>query len=456
MNKKYLTYLSQARIALACNFCWIVRATVLVSLLTLFLTGCGLFKKQPSTPPPPPEEPKVEKPPTPPPPPPKPPKTQDTADIWYPVRKEAKYDIAVFLPFYLQRDANSARAQSYRNIATSFYRGMKIAADTARLCGRKLNIHVFDSENPNFTRKRIEDTLTALGIDLIIGPLIESRMAYIDSVAEYLRINRVSPVQSNDTCPKRNYYFESTPNAATMTQPAAKMARDSMTISGYKVYVVNEKDMKDNAYGEAFRKQVGSDTIKVINFNGTSAVKFKPDWKLGKRNIIFVNSREENFLDNIIQQFQPFTSLYDEETGESLPAPVEKIIIIGLQPWLNFKNIDGSLWEKYNIHLISWYNVDYEREDVKDFVRNYRKEFLAEPDMWSFVGFDELMYYSWQLDRSGSYFQRQMESQPQSTMLLSKSYCHSRTEGCQTWRNTCSFLLRFHDYRLAPVSGEEQ
>lgn len=364
----------------------------------------------------------------------------DSLDKIYPVVKKDKYVIAVYLPLYLEDTMRMAKRGGEISIATDFYRGLLLGADTLKKCGVNLDLHVFDSESERLTLNSTRSKLTQINADLVIGPLLEGRITWMDTLTKSLRINHVSSLLTSSRCDtSRKYYFETNPSSETIADSLAHFIEKRY--AGYNRILVNEMETKGNDLAEAFTKALGKDSLNTIDFRGNSPSTYEPPMDLKDSNIIFVTSRSPVFVSALMTQL-----LKNEQ----------EIIVAGTLPWTFFKSVDGDIWEKFRFHIPAQYYIDYANPALEPFIRSYRDTYKEEPTVYSFFGFDELVFFGQAMYRDGKYFQRAFVETPDTQPMLHTSYRYQWNAACGGWQNTYVNMLKFENYELLPISTIEQ
>jgi hypothetical protein len=267
----------------------------------------------------------------------------DSLEKVFPVTLKDKYNVAVFLPLYLNAPDRETTQKTSVTVSQDFYKGLLVAADTLKHCGLKMDVHVYDYEDPKFTYSAITDSMKRIDADIMIGPLLESKNTYfVDSISVRNKINHISPLQVDEHNRNANYYLESLPSAYEQGLAAARMVKEHY--KPYKVLLINEKSTKDNPTAQAFASCFRQDSITVIDFGGKGATTYTPEIDYGDSAIIFIPSKNEVFVSGLMAQLRT--------------APQPKIVI-GLMQWQFFKTFEADLWEKMDLHIVSPYFVDY-------------------------------------------------------------------------------------------------
>ncbi len=126
-----------------------------------------------------------------------------------PVKKD-RYKIAVLTPMYLDSidlDKNMAHLPKFMMPGIDFYQGVRIAADTLKKMGFKLDIFVYDSKSFYLDVKNLIESDKLDSIDLIIGNASVSDLKLLGDFAKKRQINFVSAVSPSDAGQTLNPYF---------------------------------------------------------------------------------------------------------------------------------------------------------------------------------------------------------------------------------------------------------
>jgi ABC-type branched-subunit amino acid transport system substrate-binding protein len=361
---------------------------------------------------------------------------EDSLDILYPVTIKPFYTMSVFLPLYLNDPDREQTQKTAVSVSEDFYRGLLIAADTLKNCGRNLNIHIYDSENPFLSQNNVDDSLRLTGTDLMIGPLLDkTQLTYLDTLSKKYKINWVSPLQTTDKCLNNNYYFESVPSPNMI---GVQLAQTIMKeYPDYRVIIVNENSIKDNPAALGFYSQFpNKDSVKIINYKGQPASTFDPGFPLVDKDIIFITSKRESFVSAVLSK---------------LRVSINQIVVAGTTPWLYFNSQEGDLWNKFNFHIATPFHMDYSDSSINNFIKAYRARYNEEPSVYAFFGFDEITYYGTMLGRYGRYFQRYLLN-TQGTPMLHSTYNLKPDPKCKAWKNNYVNVLKFDDYQMIKVN----
>ncbi len=350
----------------------------------------------------------------------------------FPRTMKKKYVISVFLPLYFDSLDREQNQKSALSVSRDFYKGMIIATDSLRDLGAMIDIHFFDSEDP-WIYQTLLDTLRKNNTDLIIGPIFESHLKFMDSLSKTEHINYVSSLQNKEKCNKNEFYIQSIPSPTMEGLAAAGLIKKNL--QSRRIFLINDKKTEKSPVSDAFIAQFKPGEITVINCKSKGVAALPNPFPYADSNVIFIPSKSESFVNQMVSKFRV------DSQNISFIAPIQ---------WQYFKSFEGDLWEKYHVYALSPYFIDYHNPAINIFIRKYRAKYNEEPSVWAFIGYDELTYYGKLLDKYGKYFQAQIDGT--NTTMLHTDYRlrHSRY-GCG-WQNEYVNTLQFQNYQLNPVA----
>jgi hypothetical protein len=353
----------------------------------------------------------------------------DSLKLIFPPTFKNRYTISVFLPFYFDSIEREQNLKTPVSVSREFYKGLLLAADTLQKCGLRLDIHTFDSEN-DWSFYSLQDTLVRNKTDLIIGPILDSRIKWMDSISNKQKINYVSSLQSNENGHTRGYYFQSVPSPKTEGITASRVAKSN---KGYRVFVILEKASKAGPMADAFIASFPKDSLTILDCNGRGSKALPEKIPFADSNVFLIPSKNEGFVSAVMSKLRVDSS---------------KIVVIAPMQWQFFKTFEGDMWEKFQLHLLSPYFIDYDNPALSGFIAKYRSKYKEEPSIWSFFGFDEMAYYGKMLQGYGKYFQAGVGKL--NTPMLHTIY-RLRNKNGHGWQNEYVNILKFENYKLKRV-----
>jgi len=273
----------------------------------------------------------------------------------------------------------------------NFYEGVLLAVDSLKNAGMKIELYTFDTEQ----KKGVVDSLLNMDIfrsfDLIIGPVFPDLQRDVATFAQENHIAFISPLSSAGNLEASNpYYFKVNPqNDYFIQQTADYMTRE---YSGKNIIVLKMGEYK------YLQEAALIDKLRKKYRDPLYAGKEKPDYheylyssgglnslreimKSDKENVVFIPSRTEGQLSVAITNLNTLTK-------EEFP-----VTLIGLPAYQRYKSIQTEYFYHTNLNYLSSYFIDYKSSAVNNFIHKFRNNFFAEPDNFSFQGYDVAFYF---------------------------------------------------------------
>jgi len=349
----------------------------------------------------------------------------------------------------IRRDKNWIYPRSYRFI--EFYEGALIAVDSLRRRGLDVELYTFDTgQNPDKVREVIEMGFLD-DLDLLIGPVFSMNVDILSSYIDELRIPVVSPfVHSDSLLAKNPYLFQVKPSHRLEGELISQLVSYD---HGKNIVLVHENDSIKPSWVEQFRytlldslskyesldnivlKQVVFSEIRqrhdTINEIGDSFIQ-------DEKNIVIVLSEKETFVSAVLGKLNELAKEFDVQ-------------VIGFPEWQKFRNIELDYFHDMGIYICSSYYLNYENQDIKEFLKKYRKKYKTEPVPFSFAwnGYDIAYYF---LSGLATYEDKFMSCFPdhRPDMLVS-DFKFKRLVPGWGMSNTSLIMLHYtNDYQLVP------
>jgi LysM repeat protein len=341
-------------------------------------------------------------------------------------------NVALLLPFYLDENdkrtvidstqVNSKGDKIYKVLERpkdwiyphsynylEFYEGALLALDSLAKRGLSVNLSVFDTSRDSSVVSQLTGNGSLDNMDLIIGPVFTSHPAELPVVANYAKERRipvVSPLSSNSDILSFNpYVFQVQGSINTELQKAAEYLSafyDKHLVIVYAGDSAGEPDLKyfKKNLKYQFINYTGADSIPIgeVVYNqlmpktdSTNILRqaMLPD----QQNIVIVLSYNEGFTSKVLSNLNTM--------AEEFPMTV-----FGFSNWLHFENIDLEYFYNLHVHVITNHLIDYERKDIKRFLKDYRKKYQTEPSSYSTAwdGYDIFFFFLSAMQKYGRDF----------------------------------------------------
>jgi ABC-type branched-subunit amino acid transport system substrate-binding protein len=351
------------------------------------------------------------------------------------ISKKDAYNVAVLFPF--QQETLEPGKPRNNQFVLDMYAGMKIAQEDLNAQGIKLNILAYDVASDANKMQEMVSLPEFSSMDLIIGPLYGPTNKVAVTFANQRNIGLINPISNNAQLIENNpsaYLLK--PSQETQVQRAAEYAlnsfspksatifygstpKDSILAFTYQKHIL-AKGGKINAMQKVTQTNVGQLTQAITNLDEKS---------LGH---IFISTDNQNVVVNFIN---------------SLEKRFSKLPIITMSNWLELKMVSFEQLERRNVHFIHPDFIDYGSETVRTFRKNYLAKRNIIPSIYSYQGYDMMMFFGKLLGEHGTYFHQALHQQPikQGVVLSAYNYTGSND-------NQYVPLVKFENARLVLVN----
>jgi LysM repeat protein/ABC-type branched-subunit amino acid transport system substrate-binding protein len=267
-------------------------------------------------------------------------------------------------------------------IALQFYEGFLMALDTLKELGYKVKLKIIDTENRPWKVRKLVEQGVLKNTDLIIGPLYSKVFSEVSSYAYDNCIPLVSPtIKGNTIVDRNNYVFKQIPSEESMVFELGRYLSQSDSTSNMVLHYGAADEQK-----LLWRFRQGLETSgKAVNFPAydiykTGSDSIKQRLSIEGRNNLVILSNNQVKLAGLIKKL----------TGWS-----EEAYIVGYAPskWQWFKNLEIDHFDNLRVHIPTAFHIDYENEQVQEFVQKFRLKYHGEPSTFGFRGYDLAMHF---------------------------------------------------------------
>jgi LysM repeat protein len=343
-------------------------------------------------------------------------------------KSKSKYNIAVLLSFGLNdKSGNTA----LKNLATEFYMGVELAADSLEKLGFDATIKIIDLPLDSVGIMKILNTSEMKGMDLIFGPLVPQSADVVGRWCGQQKIRMVCPSACNSSLLKNNpYIYASVATDMTQQEVLAKY-----TIDKYKtaqIILINPGNTKDQELFDAYRKRFvelskKNGNVKLIEAKLSDFTTFIR--KSGESVVVFP-SRDKGSVLNFINTLH-------KAIGKS---PNADVTVFGLKEWGGFDDIAGYYKSKYKITWASSSDLNYSLPETQALLRLYRTKYRADMNKAGAHGFDVVYYFTKTL---------LMKEEVSNEVI--NSFDLKAVESGGGYENQSCFILKHEDYELIRV-----
>ncbi|MDR0691866.1 MAG: LysM peptidoglycan-binding domain-containing protein [Prevotellaceae bacterium] len=308
------------------------------------------------------------------------------------------YRVALLLPFDIIPALNATLADTLRELTIDrlhasdnfieFYAGALLAVEDMRQKGFSLYLSVYDVKN-------LDDILhhdQLRHADLAIGPVytaVQHDTTSLEKFLSYARERQFHVVSPLD--PKVENLLPGNPALFQVPPPLCAQQEkllENIPEKTDRVLLIYEDEGNEEELVNDYKTLLEAKTDSLIIFHykvekglavrDTLLTMLHPE----KRNHIVVASNNEALVSDFTSNLSYIQSI--------LKYP---ITLYGQARWRNFENVDLSFFHHMNLHLAVPFYVDYQYENVRQFVMRYRLQFNREPSQYAFQGYDVFFYF---------------------------------------------------------------
>jgi hypothetical protein len=306
-------------------------------------------------------------------------------------RKKDMYTIALLLPFSTFRvnaDSLDQRSAALRSVAVNMYRGAMMAQNAMSKKGIRAKIVVFDTGNSAASGVNATQRLEENDVDLVIGPLFKDPLVEVAKWVSGRNSHLVVPIKiTNKILLLSEHMSKAYPGSNSQWYYLAGYAKKEFPneiIVG--AYGKGKDDFSRAAatagYADAF---AGSDSLMMFDVTD-GALKLNEFVKSQKSKVVILDMNSDNKLSASVSS--ALTGLDVNIVGGDNYASDNK---------LNSDSRGSSKVSGTKTVMLDYYNMDHLK-----WIAQYRKSFRAEPDEYSVIMHDVLLFYGTGLKMYGT------------------------------------------------------
>ena len=305
--------------------------------------------------------------------------------ITQPPAKKEGYAIALLLPFstyQMSNDSLDERSVKLRNVAVNMYRGAMMAQEELEERNVNAKIYLFDVGNSVEAGKRAVDRCEEVSADVVIGPLFKDPIQEVAKWVAKRNSHLVIPVKmSNKILLLTDNMSKAYPgNNSQWYYLAGYVQQEFPTSLIVGAYAKGKDDFSREAAMSGFLSK-GGDSLQVFDVS-QNCVSLYNFIKESNRNVVVLDMTT------------------DEKTGNSLTTALTGLNVSFVGGESNAS--DGRVEEGTKNVSTRGIMLDYYNLDNLKWIAAYRKEFQSEPDEFSAIMHDVVLYYGTGLQLFGS------------------------------------------------------
>lgn len=359
-----------------------------------------------------------------------------------------QYRVAVALPFRAKRYADTLSVKDFNphrdtEMATQYYFGLLMAADSVKAMGMDLRLKVYDTQGSKKQVKRIAASIDSLQADLVIGP------AYgriVEAMADELQEDNVpviSPLSVGVNVKNRPNLLQVVPPQSTRYIRIANLINEHYADAN--VIFAHCGSDKEEQQVRLIKSRLNprSDSSDFMT-SMVNCQEFQSRWDLkarmaaipGKKLVVLLGD-DPVFLSDMVSKLYVIRDT--------------NISVVGSPRLLNYPTMELSYLNSLNYHTYEFRAIDYNDKQTQLFIKRYRERFGAEPGPYAFQAFDAGLYFLPKLWRYGYRFTDYLRAEEKA----STGYEWERVPS-GGFENTHLFINQLVDYQSVRVEKEKE
>ncbi len=283
-----------------------------------------------------------------------------------------------------------------------FYEGVLLAVDSLQRAGMNVKLQVYDTNQD----QQVIDSLILLdefrNLDLIIGPVFPHLQKTVAGFAGKNRIPMVSPLSSGGDLEKNNpYYFKVNPNKDLLIRNTARYLAEEFFDKNLIVLQMGEykhlpeadlvKLSREKFFSTGFNTEANDVLFREYDFQKEGFWGLPRILSKNRENVFIIPSQTEAQISVAISNLN--------SVAEEYP-----VTLVGMSNYQRYRSIQPEYYHHVKLHLLSPYFAEYCSPQTNDFIYRFRNEFKAEPNQFSFQGYDVGLYFMSALYKYGKDF----------------------------------------------------
>lgn len=369
-------------------------------------------------------------------------------------------NIGLLLPFYTTYFQNNdlSAADNYLTNKKPFtylqiYEGFLLAVDSLKKAGVNANVYVYDTDEDTIKTNKILKKSEFNSMDIVLGPLFPNNVKQVAKHTSKFKIPLISPVSSEEEITKGyTNVFQATPSTSTQLSVITNYIVNHHNGDNIIFVHNNAANLKEQIL---FLKDTLTSLLKLKNIqpfaDKTGKMIYFKEIILNSNNLQKVNFGLDPNKTNVVISFivgEPLVAnlvrVLNEKTNKN------RIVLFGLPGWRNYDNIETEYFQNLNLHLFSSWFIDYEREDIKNFIRAFRSQFGTEPDRYAFLGYDLGIQFLGLYSKYGKNFHNCIQNKDIKGLQFDMNFkSQGKKNGLE---NKNVFIYKYEDYNLKLIT----
>jgi LysM repeat protein len=281
----------------------------------------------------------------------------------------------------------------------SFYEGFILGVDSMTKAGTHVHLDLYDSQYNSDVIDSILYNNDFINADLIIGPVNVGLQKSVSQFSAKNQIPMVSPFDPNNILLKDNpFYFQVNPSKDYILRKTSDFIGDEFYDKNFIIMTLGDYSelkesslvdlVRDKFFATGIYNKLDEVLFTEVDFTEGGHLGY---WQVKKtlrrdvENVIFIPATD-NRNEREAMLSRAFNSLY-------VLSEEYDITLVGVSDYQKFKSFNTEYFHRLKLKYLTPNYVDYQQDLVNDFIGNYRRIYMDEPNEYSYRGCDIALYF---------------------------------------------------------------
>ncbi len=317
-----------------------------------------------------------------------------------------------------------------------YYEGFMLAVDSLAKMGYDVEVFVYDTKADSATTVGLIAKPEFASLDIIFGPFFARNLKIVVPAAAKNGTLVISPFSSGIGLDSYSNLFISETSDYSLWKLGFNYLKD--TLPNANVYIIHsglKPQIETATYLKRLYSNISSDTtrIRVFSYTAGGSKALFESLSTTKVNLIINLSSNEAAISNFVRQLNQKREHY-------------QIVLLGLQDhWTKFSTLEEEYLVNLRLTLQSNSFIDYRQPYVKNFTELFYENYLTDPQLIAFKGFDHGMFF---MQLVGSYGKTFSTTLPKTDYKPVQSYLNFTKTQTGKWVNTEGSVYQYFNYEL--------
>lgn len=338
------------------------------------------------------------------------------------------YQVAILMPLNL--DGTDGQSSTITDLATEFYMGTKLALDVLEAEGLNARIFILDAKGDSLSMLQLLKGKEMQEVDIVIGPFFGDMASLVAEWCQKRKIRMICPFSTNYEIIEGNpYVYQAVSSDVTLSEGLATYLLNNN--ANEKIVLVKSKAAEDmplyNAFRKSFVRNTKAKNVKLIESDIDNFQTFISD----KTTIVFLSNNKSSTR----SFFNVMNKLGTKMENENLKVFTTKDAA-------NLDDLPTKVKGSLNLHFIGPHDFYYEKTEIKQLHKIYRKAYNSDMSKMSVQGYD-LMYYIGTV----------MLMQKKEHGLLMNQFNFKEKGDGNGFENQNGYVFKFQDYQILTLGN---